>query len=174
MFNGWVKGSPQRRLPSAAAITTRGSSKNLSSMVILNACSVANELCWFKKKMANTNLKTWIKPKRAQVHLGKLWVGGGLVGDGADKGGLYSKWFILQMTGSLESLPSSTAAPAQRGQIKGKEERWDTVMGHAGSEAAAWVCSNKPPSFFVVFQVQRSSWSPILGRWSLGGDGQSL
>lgn len=78
------------------------------------------------------------------------------------------------MTGSLESLPSSTAAPAQRGQIKGKEERSDTVMGHAGSEAAAWVCSNKPPSFFVVFQIQRSSWSPILGWWSLGGDGQSL
>lgn len=24
----------------------------------------------------------------------------------------------------IESLPSSTAAPAQRGQIKGKEERW--------------------------------------------------
>lgn len=75
------------------------------------------------------------------------------MGDGSDKGGLYSKWFILQMTGSLESLPSSTAAPAQRGQMKGKEERWGTVMGHAGSEAAGWVCSNKPSPFFVVFQV---------------------
>lgn len=60
----------RRRLPSAAAITTRGSSKNPSFTVILNACRVANELCWFKKKKANTNLKTWIKPKRAQVHTG--------------------------------------------------------------------------------------------------------
>lgn len=24
-------------------------------------------------------------------------------------------------------------------------------VGHAGLEAAGWVCSNKPPSFFVVF-----------------------
>lgn len=31
----------------------------------------------------------------------------------------------ITMTGSLESLPSSTAAPAQRGQIRGKEERRD-------------------------------------------------
>jgi hypothetical protein len=31
----------------------------------------------------------------------------------------------ITMTGSLESLPSSTAAPAQRGRIRGKEERQD-------------------------------------------------
>ena len=63
-----------RMLPSAAA---GGSSRNPSSTVILNACRVANEL-WFKKKKkkkANTTLKTWIKPKRAQVHIG--WVLGG-------------------------------------------------------------------------------------------------
>lgn len=72
MYNVWVQCSPERRLPSAAAITTRGSSKNPSFTVILNACRVANELCWFKKKKkkANTNLKTWIKPKRAQVPTG--------------------------------------------------------------------------------------------------------
>lgn len=42
-----------------------------------DVCRVANELCWFKnknknetKKKANTNLKTWIKPKRAQAHTG--------------------------------------------------------------------------------------------------------
>lgn len=99
------------------------------------------------------------------------WAGSGVAGDGADKGGLYSEWFILQTTGSLESLPSSTAAPAQRGQTKGKEERRGTVLGHAGLVAAGWVRSNKPPSFFVVFQVQRSPWSPILGWRSLGGDG---
>lgn len=97
-----------RMLPSAAA---GGSSKNPSSTVILNACRVANEL-WFKKKKkkANTNLKTWIKPKRAQVHIGGVL---GVGGDVADQGSLYSKWFILQTTGSLESLPSSPAAPAQ-------------------------------------------------------------
>lgn len=50
MFNGWVQGSLQRGLPSAAAIATKGSSKNPSSMVILNVCRVANELCWLKKK----------------------------------------------------------------------------------------------------------------------------
>lgn len=71
MFNVWVQCSPERRLPSAAAITTWGSSKNPSFTVILNACRVANELCWLKKKKkANTNLKTWIKPKRAQVPTG--------------------------------------------------------------------------------------------------------
>lgn len=50
MFNGWVQGSPWRWLPSAAAVATRGSSKNPSSTLILNVCRVANELCWFKKK----------------------------------------------------------------------------------------------------------------------------
>lgn len=51
---------------------------------------------------------------RAGEHPGSHWVGpGGLVGDVADKGSLYSEWCILQMTGSLESLPSSSAAPAQ-------------------------------------------------------------
>lgn len=76
---------------------------------------------------------------KAQENPGPHWVrpgGKGVDGRWCRQGGLYSKWFILQMTGSLESLPSSTAAPAQRGQIKGKEERWGTVMGHAGSEAA--------------------------------------
>ena len=60
-------------------------------------------------------------------------------------------------------------------QGKSKEKRsGGPPMGHAGSEAAGWVRSDKPPAFFVVFQVQRSPWSPILGWWSLGGDGQSL
>lgn len=70
--------------------------------------------------------------------------------DGADKGSLYSKWFILQMTGSLESLPSfyCCSRPKRAHQRKRKD---GTLMGHAGSEAAGWVNSNKPPSFFVVF-----------------------
>lgn len=61
----------------------------------------------------------------------------------------------------------------KQGKSKGKRNG-GTPMGHAGSEAAGWVRSDEPPSFFVVFQVQRSPWSPILGWWSLGGDGQSL
>lgn len=39
----------------------------------------------------------------------------------------------ITMTGSLESLPSSTAAPAQRGQIRGKEERDDDRACRVGS-----------------------------------------
>lgn len=50
MYNVWVQCSPERKLPSAAAITTRGSSKNPEFTVTLNACRVANELYWFKKK----------------------------------------------------------------------------------------------------------------------------
>lgn len=123
-----------------------GSSKDPSSTVILHACRVANELRWFKTdKRANTNLKTWISPREPKSTWGEAWW---LVGDGADKGGLYSKWFILQMTGSLESLSSSTAAPAQKGQIKGKEEGQDTMMGHAGSEAAGW-CDQISPRRFL-------------------------
>lgn len=74
MFNVWVRGSAERRLPSAAAITTRGSSKNPSSMVILNVCRVANELCWLKKKKKGKHIsKDMDKPKKAQVHMGKAW-----------------------------------------------------------------------------------------------------
>lgn len=42
--------------------------------------------------------------------------------DGADKGSLYSKWFILQMTGSLESLPSfyCCSSPKRAHQGRGK------------------------------------------------------
>ena len=80
----------ERRLPSAAAITARGSRKKPSSTVILNVCRVANELCQFKKK-ANTNLKTWIKPKSPDPHCMRPRREGVLMGDGADKGGgLYS------------------------------------------------------------------------------------
>lgn len=42
---------------------------------------------------ANTNLKRRKKPHPTQIHRG--W-GLGLLGDGTDKEGLYSKWFILQ------------------------------------------------------------------------------
>lgn len=76
MFNVWVQGSPERRLPSAAAITTRGSSKNLSFTVILNACRVANELCWFKKKKGKYKSKDMDKARESP---GPHWVrpGGG-------------------------------------------------------------------------------------------------
>lgn len=68
----------RRRLPSAAAITTRGSSKNPSFTVILNACRVANELCWFKKKKGKHKSKDMDK---AQESPGPHWVrpGGGRV-----------------------------------------------------------------------------------------------
>lgn len=160
---------PYRTLPSAAA---GGSSKNPSSTVILNACRVANEL-WFKKKKkkANTNLKTWIKPKRAQVHIG--WVLGGW-------------WRCCRPGKSIQQMVYNTddwqfrvssqfsccSSPVRANQRKGgKVGHCD---GHAGSDAAGWVCSDKPSSFFVVFQVQRSPRSSILGRRSLGCDGQSL
>lgn len=62
---------------------------------------------------------------------------------------------MLQMTGSFkESLPSSIAAPTQKGELKREEEKVDIVMEHAGSEAAERACSNKPPPLFVVLQVQ--------------------
>lgn len=98
---------PYRTLPSAAA---GGSSKNPSSTVILNACRVANEL-WFKKKEKGKHKsKDMDKAQEPRFTLGGSW---GVGGDVAAQGSLYSKWFILQMTGSLESLPSSPAAPAQ-------------------------------------------------------------
>lgn len=66
---------PYRTLPSAAA---GGSSKNPSSTVILNACRVANEL-WFKKKKEKGKHKSKDMDK-AQESPGSHWVGpGGLV-----------------------------------------------------------------------------------------------
>lgn len=52
----------------------------------------------------------------------------------------------ITMTGSFESLPSSMAAPAQRGQIRGKEES-QTLTGHAGLEAAAGNAQISPRRF---------------------------
>lgn len=49
----------------------RGSRKNPSSMVILNACRVANELCWFKKKKGKHKSKDMDK---AQESPGPHWV----------------------------------------------------------------------------------------------------
>lgn len=40
-----------------------------------------------KKKKANTNLKTWIKPKNPDPHCMRPGQEGVLMGDGADKGG---------------------------------------------------------------------------------------
>lgn len=79
MFNVWIQGNPERRLPSAAAITTRGSSKNPSFTVILNACRVANELCWFKKKKKGKHKSKDMD--KAQESPGPHWVrpGGGRV-----------------------------------------------------------------------------------------------
>lgn len=62
-------------------------------MVILNVQSGQTVLVKNQKPVgrANTNLKTGHIST-----LGGTEGGRGLVGDGADKGGLYSKWFILQ------------------------------------------------------------------------------
>lgn len=53
------------------------------------------------------------------------------MGDGADKGGggLYSKWFIVQMTGSLVSSQLHCHSSPEG---KRKENRkWGAVTGHA-------------------------------------------
>lgn len=78
---------------------------------------------------ANTNLKT-----------GNISILGGVGGAGGrwcGQGPSIQQMVYITMTGSLESLPSSTAAPAQRGQTRGKEES-QTLTGHAGLEAAGW------------------------------------
>lgn len=134
----WI-GPRQKRLPSAAALASIGSRRLPAPWLILNVCREASELCWLKtktktkmgaergkkRKKANTNLKSWKKLQRAQGYTGKgpgqwemVWTKKSI-----------QRTFILQMTGSLESLPSFTAAPAQRGQNKGKGKggpwRWD-------------------------------------------------
>lgn len=52
----------------------------------------------------------------------------------------------ITMTGSLESLPSSTAAPAQRGQIRGEEESW-TLTGMQGWRQQAGSAQISPRRF---------------------------
>lgn len=72
----------------------------------------------------------------------------------------------------VSSQFSCCSSPVRANQRKGgKVGHCD---GHAGSDAAGWARSDKPSSFFVVLQVQRSPRSSILGRRSLGGDGQGL
>lgn len=156
-------------LPSAAA---GGSSKNPSSMVILNACRVANEL-WFKKKKEKGKHKSKDMDK-AQESPGSHWGGPG------------GRWRCCRPGKSIQQMVyitddwqfrvssqfSCCSSPVRANQRKGgKVGHCD---GHAGSDAAGWARSDKPSSFFVVLQVQRSPRSSILGRRSLGGDGQGL
>lgn len=142
MFKGRAQGSLKRTLK-CCHCCHQGLYKNPSSTVILNVQSGQTVLVKNQKPVgrANTNLKTG--------NISSLG-GGGAGGRWCRQGRSIQQMVYITMTGSLESLPSSTAAPAQRGQTRGKEES-QTLTGHAGLEAAGWECSNKPPSFFVVF-----------------------
>lgn len=53
------------------------------------------------------------------------------MGDGADREFIQQMVYITDGWQFMESLPSSVAAPAQRGQIKGEEESWE-LMGMRG------------------------------------------
>lgn len=89
MFKGRAQGSLTRTLKCCHSCH-QGLYKNPSSMVILNVQSGQTVLVKNQKPVgrANTNLKTG--------NISILGGVGGLVGDGADRGRLYSKWFILQ------------------------------------------------------------------------------
>lgn len=156
VLSGWVRGRPQRRLPSAAAVATERSSKKPSSTVILNACRVANGLCWFKKKKKKGKHKSKDMEKAqespgAPIHTG--WAQG-FGGRWCRQGRSIQQ--MVYITGDWQLRVSSQfyCCFGPRGRIRGKEERWEGHGdGHAGSEAAGWVRSNEPPSFFVVFQI---------------------
>lgn len=84
------------------------------------------------------------KPKdMGQIHLG--WdLGAG--GRWCRQGRSIQQMVYITMTGSLESLPSSTAAPAQRGQIRGEEESW-TLTGMQGWRQQAGSAQISPRRF---------------------------
>lgn len=91
MFKGQAQGSLKRTWK-CCHCCHQGLYKNPSSTVILNVQSGQTVLVKNQKPVgrANTNLKMGNISTLGGAR------GGGLMGDGADKGGLYSKWFILQ------------------------------------------------------------------------------
>lgn len=63
--------------------------------------------------------------KEAPTNPDPPWVGPGVAGRWYRQERSIQQMVYITMTGSLESLPSSAAAPAQRGPIRGKGERQD-------------------------------------------------
>lgn len=103
-----------------------------------------------KKKRANTNLKTWKSPQELRSTLG-----------GPEVGGRWCSWESIQQMAYItddwqfiESLPSSAAAPARKGQIKGKEVSWE-LMGMRGQKQQAGFKS-APVAFYSLLSSEIS------------------
>lgn len=88
-------------------------------------------------------------PESPRVH----WEGSGAVGDGADKE-VYTANVYITNDWQFRVSSQFHCCSSPKGAKQRKRERRAVEMGHAGLEAVGWARSDKPPSFFVVFQVQ--------------------
>lgn len=132
MFGSRVRGSMKETGPRCRC-GCQGLGKDPSSTVILNACRVANGLCWLKKRKANTNLKTWKSPQELRAILG--WPGVG--GDGPD--GVCTANGLCYRRLAVHGVSSQFCCCSSPKRADQRERGKLGIDGHAGSEAAGWV-----------------------------------